>query len=287
MKKMSTATFEAMSQEVSVRSQPIIVARWAAALALCAAVAVGVFTTAGVLAFAGRVPGGGPVNVAFAPTTEVSGGGVSFAYGFAPIVEPVLPAVVNVSSSKTVRTEGNPASPLFDDPFFRQFFGDRFGRQAPREQREHSLGSGVIVSTDGYILTNNHVVDGATDIKVSLQDRRELQAKLVGKRLVGFFAQSGLIFIEKIVHLPELALLVGTLSRLSGILRLWMHRSRQRIVAVDKTDLIAILLKKSIERGIAEALAVGALEVTEFHNRHLGIVWPNLRIAVGLNTIDP
>lgn len=65
-------------------------------------------------------------------------------------------------------------------PFFRQFFGDQFFRQMPREQREHSLGSGVIVTEDGYILTNNHVVDKATDIKVALPDKREFKGKVVG-----------------------------------------------------------------------------------------------------------
>jgi serine protease Do len=65
---------------------------------------------------------------------------------------------------------------------FQQFFGQQFGQQyqQPQQQREHSLGSGVIVSSDGYILTNNHVVDGASDIKVSLKDKREFKAQVVG-----------------------------------------------------------------------------------------------------------
>jgi serine protease Do len=96
--------------------------------------------------------------------------------GFAAVVKPVLPAVVNISSSKVVRTQ---ASPLFSDPFFRQFFGREFA--APREQREESLGSGVIVSPQGYILTNNHVIDGATDIKVYLTDKREFKGKVIGR----------------------------------------------------------------------------------------------------------
>jgi len=101
--------------------------------------------------------------------------------GFAPIVKQVLPNVVNISSSKVVRTpnqsEGMPA-----DPFFQQFFGKRFGPgpEVPKQRREHSLGSGVIVSPEGYVLTNNHVVDGATDVKVTLSDKRELKAQIVG-----------------------------------------------------------------------------------------------------------
>jgi serine protease Do len=71
---------------------------------------------------------------------------------------------------------------LFNDPFFRQFFGNQFGQQQqqPRSQREQSLGSGVIVTSDGTILTNNHVIDGATDIKVFLSDNREFAGKVVG-----------------------------------------------------------------------------------------------------------
>lgn len=106
---------------------------------------------------------------------------VSFQAGFAPVVKKDLPAVVNVSSSKMVRTQGS-QSPFFSDPFFRNFFGDQSPQQfnVPQEQREHSLGSGVIVSPDGYILTNNHVVDGASDVKVMLGDKREFTAKIVG-----------------------------------------------------------------------------------------------------------
>jgi serine protease Do len=102
------------------------------------------------------------------------------ALGFAPVLKPALAAVVNISSSRTVKTPQAPFSPFFEDPLFRQFFGDQFFRQMPREQREHSLGSGVIVTEDGYILTNNHVVDKATEIKVALPDKREFKGKVVG-----------------------------------------------------------------------------------------------------------
>ena len=98
---------------------------------------------------------------------------------FAPIVKRAMPAVVNISSSKVVKDQ--PQQGLFDDPFFRQFFGGRTPQQQqPRSQRATSLGSGVVVSADGYILTNNHVVDGATDVKVSFADKEEYPAKVVG-----------------------------------------------------------------------------------------------------------
>jgi serine protease Do len=96
--------------------------------------------------------------------------------GFGPILKPALPAVVNISSSRVVKT---PSQPFFNDPFFGPFFGNQ-GPQPPREQRQRGLGSGVIVSPDGYILTNNHVVDQATEIKVVLPDKREYKGQVVG-----------------------------------------------------------------------------------------------------------
>ena len=107
--------------------------------------------------------------------------------GFAPVVKAVLPDVVNISTSKMVRAEAEQLpEEMFNDPFFRQFFGsgpgpqNRSQNQNPRSQREESLGSGVIVSPEGYILTNNHVIEGATDVKVTFSDKRQLQAKVVG-----------------------------------------------------------------------------------------------------------
>jgi serine protease Do len=98
---------------------------------------------------------------------------------FKAIVKKVAPSVVNIYTAKTVKQE--PAfAPFFDDPLFRQFFGVPF-ESIPRERRERSLGSGVIVTEDGYILTNNHVVEGADEIKVALaDDKTEYDAKLVG-----------------------------------------------------------------------------------------------------------
>jgi serine protease Do len=119
-----------------------------------------------------------------APAPAVTG---ALRDSFADVVEPLLPSVVNISTSKVVKnTSGSGGqNPFGDDPFFRQFFGQNpfgggGGQDQPREQREHSLGSGVIVSPDGYILTNNHVVDGASDIEVTLHNKQQLKAKLVG-----------------------------------------------------------------------------------------------------------
>jgi len=100
---------------------------------------------------------------------------------FAPVVKRAMPAVVNISSSKVVKEQGEEGGDLFNNPMFRQFFGGRMPQQQqPRSQRATSLGSGVVVSPDGYILTNNHVVDGATDVKVSFANKEEYPAKVVG-----------------------------------------------------------------------------------------------------------
>lgn len=93
---------------------------------------------------------------------------------FAPVVAQTTPAVVNIYATRTEKQRRNP---ILDDPFFRQFFGD--GGQTPRERVQRSLGSGVIVSDDGLLVTNNHVISGMTEMRVSLSDKRELPAKLV------------------------------------------------------------------------------------------------------------
>jgi len=136
--------------------------------------------------------------------------------GFAPVVRKVLPAVVNISSSKIAKvpTEFRQMPQLPDDQLFRQFFGNGFENQfgegpdngqgndqgsgngqfrSPQfrnrqfrgqpqipEQRETGVGSGVIMTQDGYIVTNNHVVDGASSVTVTLSDKREFKAKVVG-----------------------------------------------------------------------------------------------------------
>ena len=102
---------------------------------------------------------------------------------YADVVSRVAPAVVTVRSERRVRAAEQ--FPFLDDPFFRDFLGER-SRNTPREPQElleRGLGSGVIVSADGYILTNHHVIDGAEEIQVDLTDNRTLPAKVVGSDL--------------------------------------------------------------------------------------------------------
>jgi Do/DeqQ family serine protease len=98
---------------------------------------------------------------------------------FAPVVKKAAPAVVNIYTRRVVRSQN---TPLFNDPFFRRFFGDDmnslFGM--PREQVQNSLGSGVIVQSNGIVITNHHVVGNADEITVVLTDRREYEAELIG-----------------------------------------------------------------------------------------------------------
>jgi Do/DeqQ family serine protease len=99
---------------------------------------------------------------------------------FAPLVKRVAPTVVNIYAKKVVR--GRRFRTLFDDPFFRKFFGEGLGLRfgPPSERVQNSLGSGVIVRPDGVIVTNRHVIEGASQITVALSDRREFEAKVLG-----------------------------------------------------------------------------------------------------------
>jgi len=98
---------------------------------------------------------------------------------FAPIVKSVAPAVVNVYASRKVVRQQR-VSPFFDDPFFRRFFGQPGGGfNQPRQRVESSLGSGVIISADGTVITNHHVIKDADEVRVALNDRREFDADIV------------------------------------------------------------------------------------------------------------
>ena len=98
-------------------------------------------------------------------------------FSFAPVVEQAAPAVVNVYATRRVKAQ-RPS--LFNDRFFEEFFGRSFGDNfGQRERLENSLGSGVIVSAEGIVVTNNHVISGAEAFKVVLSDRREFSAELL------------------------------------------------------------------------------------------------------------
>lgn len=97
-------------------------------------------------------------------------------HAYERIAQSVLPAIVEIKSAQVVKAQ---ASPFMTDPFFRQFFGNMFPN-VPREQIEHVLGSGTIVSAGGYILTNNHVIAHAKSIDVVLHDNRTFKGKVIG-----------------------------------------------------------------------------------------------------------
>tara|TARA_Y100001934_G_scaffold243814_1_gene300741 strand:- start:25859 stop:27280 length:1422 start_codon:yes stop_codon:yes gene_type:complete len=122
----------------------------------------------------------GIVSVALADTLTVPDSQAEIRLSFAPIVRRTGPAVVNIYAQKVVEQR---RGWMFNDPFFRRFFGDEFSlRGGPKRSRiENSLGSGVIVRSDGIVVTNNHVIKDADDITVVLADRREFDATLLLK----------------------------------------------------------------------------------------------------------
>ena len=121
----------------------------------------------------GRSPGRMlPQIVSIATSPEAPSGAASgAATGFRSAAQRAAPAIVSIVASKL-----NPRQPHADDPWFRFFFGDR----SPQDQPQRGLGSGVIVSPEGYLITNNHVIEGADEIEIQLADGRQASAKLVG-----------------------------------------------------------------------------------------------------------
>jgi len=119
----------------------------------------------------------GPYPVGSAAAQAVPDSRAEINLSFAPVVKRAAPAVVNVYAQRTVRQRG--FMPFGDDPLFRHFFGDNGFFGAPRERVQNSLGSGVIVDDTGFVVTNNHVIEGGTDIRVVLSDKREFEAEVL------------------------------------------------------------------------------------------------------------
>jgi serine protease Do len=103
----------------------------------------------------------------------------AFSDGFAAVAQSVIPSVVTITSERVVHPAQSPLEPFANDPFFRRFFGNP-QQQAPRSFTQRGLGSGVIVDPDGYILTNNHVINGADELSVLLEDGNRVKATVVG-----------------------------------------------------------------------------------------------------------
>ena len=114
------------------------------------------------------------INVTHAQERRLPASPGEMKLSFAPTVQRTAPAVVNVYAAKVVENR----NPLMEDPVFRRFFG---GPGLPRERVQRSLGSGVIVDASGFVVTNNHVIEGATEVKIALTDRREFEADIVLK----------------------------------------------------------------------------------------------------------
>ena len=116
---------------------------------------------------------GAQAVAAKAPPVAIAGG----LPDLTSVAQRAVASVTNISSTQIVRTSN---SPFANDPFYRFFFGDQDDAFGYRERRAQSLGSGVIVSPDGYVLTNNHVIDQGVEVTVTMPDKRELRAKIIG-----------------------------------------------------------------------------------------------------------
>ena len=132
------------------------------------------FFVLSLLAMAAVVP---PMTAGSAQAQQVPSSREQISLSFSPLVKSAAPAVVNIYTKRVVRAA---ASPLLNDPFFRRFFGDALPPGAVKEKIQRSLGSGVILSPDGTVVTNHHVIKDADEVTVVLSDRREFEAHIVG-----------------------------------------------------------------------------------------------------------
>jgi serine protease DegQ len=121
-----------------------------------------------------RPPAGDVVTITQTNAKPLAAQNVSTGETYSAAVRKAMPSVVNISTSKEIKV---PRHPLMDDPLFRRFFGEQLDNDT---QRTSSLGSGVIVGGEGYILTNNHVIEQADEIEVALNDGRQARARIVG-----------------------------------------------------------------------------------------------------------
>ena len=161
-----------------MHSTPRVKAGLAAGALLLTGSLIGWGAAAGGAASAAPAPGApASATVAEGAASRTIGGAVD---SYAAVVEKVSPAVVTIRSERRVSRVSAQGNPFGDDFPFPDFFGERFGRPDPTPRREAGLGSGVIVRPDGYILTNHHVVDSATTVKVDMNDGRTLDAKVIG-----------------------------------------------------------------------------------------------------------